>query len=71
MKKFFPNIQNDSNLSKNYTSSTNGNDRQALMLKMMTSYSIFLFIILVLFVHLYISDTKNARSRTSGRSNRR
>lgn len=63
MKKFFPNIQNDSNLSKNYTSSTNGNDRQALMLKMMTSYSIFLFIILVLFVHLYISDTKNARSQ--------
>lgn len=63
MKKFFPNIQNDSNLSKNYTSSTNGNDRQALMLKMMTSYSIFLFIILVLFVHLYISDTNNARSQ--------
>lgn len=33
------------------------------MLKMVSSYSIFLFIILILFVHMYMSDTKNARSQ--------
>ena len=58
-------IQNDLNSQKNYTSSTNArqNDRLPLMLKMVSSYSIFLFIILMLFVHLYISDTKNAHSQ--------
>lgn len=58
-------IQNDLNSPENCTGSTNSgqNDRQAMMLKMVSSYSIFLFFILVLFVHLYISDTQNARSQ--------
>ena len=34
-----------------------------MMLRMVSSYSIFLFVILVLFVHLYISDSNNARSQ--------
>ena len=55
------NIQNDSNPPKNYTGSTNS--RQSLMLKMMTSYSIFLFIILALSVHLYSSDAQNAHNQ--------
>jgi len=33
------------------------------MLKMMTSYSIFLFVILVLSVHLYSSESRNARTQ--------
>ncbi|MDE6056317.1 MAG: hypothetical protein K2G55_21735, partial [Lachnospiraceae bacterium] len=45
----------------NYTGSTN--NRQSLMLKMMTSYSIFLFIILALSVHLYSSYAQNARNQ--------
>lgn len=59
------NIQSDLNSPENYTSSTNSrqNDKLALMLKMVTSYSIFLFIILILCVHLYLSDSKNARSQ--------
>ncbi|MDE5824514.1 MAG: hypothetical protein K2H91_07520, partial [Lachnospiraceae bacterium] len=55
------NIQNDLNTPKNYTGSTNS--RQSLMLKMMTSYSIFLFIILALSVHLYSSYAQNARNQ--------
>ncbi len=55
------NIQDAINPPKIYTSPTN--DRQALMLKMMTSYSIFLFIILVLFTYLYVANTNNARSQ--------
>lgn len=58
-------VHNDLYASKNDTSpaNTRASDKQALMLKMVSSYSIFLFIILVLFVHLYISDTQNARSQ--------
>lgn len=55
------NIQNDINLTKKHTKPTN--DRQSMMLKMVTSYSIFLFIILILFSYLYFSDAKNARSQ--------
>lgn len=55
------NVQSDINLSEKQTKSIN--DRQSMMLKMVTSYSIFLFIILVLFSYLYFSDAKNARSQ--------
>ncbi|MDE7030473.1 MAG: AraC family transcriptional regulator [Lachnospiraceae bacterium] len=54
-------MQHDANSSRNCTGSTNG--KQSLMLKMVSSYSVFLFIILVLCVHLYVSDTKAARSQ--------
>ncbi len=55
------NVQSDINLSEKQPKSIN--DRQSMMLKMVTSYSIFLFIILVLFSYLYFSDAKNARSQ--------
>lgn len=55
------NVQNDINPSELHTKSIN--DKQSLMLKMVTSYSIFLFIILVLVTYLYFSDAKNAQSR--------
>lgn len=57
--------QSDLNPPEKYTGATNTrqSDRQAMMLRMVSSYSIFLFVILVLFVHLYISDSNNARSQ--------
>ena len=55
----FKNIQNDIKLSKNL--SNNIYHRQSLMLKMVTSYSIFLFIILLLCVYLYVSDARASR----------
>ncbi len=55
------NVQNDINLSKKQTKTIN--ERQSMMLKMVTSYSIFLFIILILFSYLYLSDAKNARTQ--------
>lgn len=55
------NVQNDLKPSQKHTKTIN--DRQTMMLKMVTSYSIFLFIILVLFSYLYLSDTKNARTQ--------
>lgn len=55
------NVQSDINPSENHTNSTS--DKQSLMLKMVTSYSIFLFIILILFSYLYFNNAKNARSQ--------
>ncbi len=65
MSKKSRTAQSDLNPSEKYTGATNTrqSDRQAMMLKMVSSYSIFLFVILVLFVHLYISDSNNARSQ--------
>lgn len=59
MKSFFKNIQNNINFSEKHTTFTY--DKQSLMLKMVTSYSIFLFIILLLSVYLYVSSAKDAR----------
>lgn len=61
MKIYSANIQNDKNLTKKHTSFTY--DKQTLMLRMVTSYSIFLFIILLLSVHLYIADVQNAHEQ--------
>ena len=55
----FKNIQNDIKITKNQTNTIY--HRQSLMLKMVTSYSIFLFIILLLCVYLYMSDTRASR----------
>lgn len=44
------------------TNTYSTNDRSGLMLKMVTSYSIFLLIILILFVWIYYATLHNARS---------
>lgn len=59
MKINYKNIQNDIKSSEKHTNFTY--DKQALMLKMVTSYSIFLFIILLLSVHLYVTNAQDAR----------
>lgn len=61
MKKISKNIQNDIKFSKNKAKSPSSKgDRQGLMLKMVTTYSIFLFVILILFFYLYTSGARNA-----------
>jgi AraC-like DNA-binding protein len=57
----FKNIQNDVKHGEKHTKSPN--DHLTLMLKMLTSYSVFLFIILILFFHLFNSSSKNAKTQ--------
>ncbi len=59
MRISFKNIQSDIKLSRNQAN--NIYHRQSLMLKMITSYSIFLFIILLLCTYLYVSDARASR----------
>jgi AraC-like DNA-binding protein len=55
------NIQTDIKNASKHTKSTN--DLQPLMLKMVTSYSVFLFIILILFFYLFNSGAKSAQAQ--------
>lgn len=61
MKKFSKNIQDDNKLLKNDTK--NIHNRQSMMLKMVTSYSVFLLIILILYLYLHVSAFKNAQNQ--------
>lgn len=47
--------------TKNNTNSTT--DKQSLMLRMVTSYSIFLLVILILFLYLYLSTFRNVQQQ--------
>ena len=47
--------------TQNNTNSTT--DRQSLMLRMVTSYSIFLLVILILFLYLYQSTFRNVQQQ--------
>ena len=47
--------------TKNNTNSTT--DKQSLMLRMVTSYSIFLLVILILFLYLYQSTFRNVQQQ--------